>query len=344
MDDKYTFDDKQKALRELIQTKLNQQCAIKKYQNIYLNTSSQICWFCKQTTPKLNFCSIICKKIFYSNLNFIYSSAPSKVTCVTFELLTKSSQKEYINFINQQKDYDNVMIYYNISKKPLDVYQKKQSKITIKFIKNFNIVKEEELKLTLIVMKIKPEDYKQLKFINPNPETSLSSKKKLHTSNVNTLENLSNSLKKNDPEILVCQHEKENIEQGDAKINNFNKILDLFILDDLSDSCLYCLHKTDKLYFISLPNDYMTGVVCSYFCYKSFLYSNKKHICMKTKNFNILPPLIMLENKKIIDILKYHYIPDKSIYNTEIVRDDSSTDNVNEEENIQYFNIEAITY
>lgn len=155
MEEKYTYEEKQLAIQELIKYKsqksyMIQQCPLQEIQ-----TESTFCLYCQQknkTTTDL-FCSLFCKEIFNNNLIPIIKN--NSINCIPFELLTHNSKILFQNFISSiDFNYNKILLYFsikNISGQFSDYFLK------CKFIYNFDIVQERIITLQLKILNLPSE-------------------------------------------------------------------------------------------------------------------------------------------------------------------------------------------
>lgn len=157
---KYSFEEIQEALYDLIKEKSQNNYIIKFDENIDLSNNIDICWFCKNDITNHTgvqiiieyynkigiFCSIICKDIFFSNIKHIFNfTQETKCYFPPLNLLTDSSKQKYKKFIKKLCfDYDMVKIRY-------EVIAKSYLNIKFLFIYDFNIICSKKLKLKTIL-------------------------------------------------------------------------------------------------------------------------------------------------------------------------------------------------
>lgn len=137
MEEKYSFAEKKLALEKYIQNQNKKNYAVKQIKDLLIKKKSDVCIYCNNNSYNQElFCTLICKSIFYSNMNKIISITCNQIKFIPFELLKAESKEIYRNFVKEKREYDKFQVYYSILKKNKKVIIQS----VFKFILNFEIV------------------------------------------------------------------------------------------------------------------------------------------------------------------------------------------------------------
>lgn len=180
MEEKYTFEQKQLVIHDMVKKKIFKQHIIHLYQNIKLKEVNDTCFFCEQAINNLSttYCSILCKNIFESNL-FYKIKNKLNINCIPISLLTKESRIKFKKIINKYRNivYDKTNIFYNVDTSYLKFNNFKKIFLSIIFIHKYKKIATENIILELNLFKINSNIYFKnifihssniIKYITPN--------------------------------------------------------------------------------------------------------------------------------------------------------------------------------